>query len=207
MELLYRTGLTILERNSLGQRLETIVDAAVELLNARGGFVYLPVPNEKKLRVQVTHGIDSEVFRPGYTLNYGEGMAGRIMNSRLPMIVNNYTEWEHRSEELAGIFTAVLEVPLLIENKAIGVLGSSTTVTFAISIVKIFLLRRLAHQAAFAVMNSSLFERQQALHQAGLDIVQNRTSNIGTALLFETPVNYFGQRAQDSTSSIPNVMS
>ncbi len=173
LELLYRTGLTILERNSLGQRLETIVDAAVELLNARGGFVYLPVPNEKKLRVQVTHGIDSEVFRPGYTLNYGEGMAGRIMNSRLPMIVNNYTEWEHRSEELAGIFTAVLEVPLLIENKAIGVLG-----VFDNSDIRYFnsqdipTLRRLAHQAAFAVMNSSLFERQQALHQAGLDIVQ-----------------------------------
>ena len=69
---------------------------------------------------------DPEI-QPGIRLELGEGVAGKVAQTRQPLLVTNYQAWEGRSSKYEGIaHTSVIAVPMLYSGELIGVLNVFT---------------------------------------------------------------------------------
>ena len=142
--------------------LRRIMDRAVELLDAhRGGGIYLYDAVENVLRLAEVSGINEG--RTGTVLQMHEGMAGRVFQTAQPLIVNDYANWPGRATVLVPWpSSAVMGVPLFLEERAIGVLGvfdDSHRRTFDQADVE--LAEMFAAQAAIAIRNAELYEQAQ----------------------------------------------
>ena len=110
----------------------------------------------------------------------GEGVAGRVAESRLPIIIEDHQNWEGRSPQYDGVpLRSVLEVPMLYSGELIGVLtvdeiGDSERKFTA---EDADLLSLFASYAASAVHTARLFDQIsrragefQALYQTAADL-------------------------------------
>jgi PAS domain S-box-containing protein len=120
-ESLYETSRAISAEYDLDSMLQVIVNTARGLLNAAssGIYLFLPASNELELAVDTDPYIEL-----GSRMKVGEGAAGRVAESRMPLRVEDYSTWEGRSPQYEGIpLRAVLEVPMLYGGELIGVLS------------------------------------------------------------------------------------
>ncbi len=105
----------------LDQLLETISERAAHLLRASGSGIYLYDAARQDLSAAMATG---NVAIIGTRLRLGEGLAGRVAQSRQPMMVDNYRTWDERSPQYDHMkFGAVLETPMLYGGELIGVLA------------------------------------------------------------------------------------
>lgn len=93
---------------------------AVEVLKARGGTIYLRVPEKEELILIAVHGLSIE---PGYRLRLGEGLVSKVIQTKQPFIVGDYPSWPSRVRELEHLFTSVIAAPLVLNHEIIGVLS------------------------------------------------------------------------------------
>ncbi len=122
LQALDETALALLDHHDPEQLLEAIVGRAAALLGTPHGYIYLLDPDDDTLVVRMATGI-FETFL-GLRMALGEGLAGRIMASGLPMTIDDYDGWEGRSSTLpTGVFGSVVGVPLTSGGSVVGVLG------------------------------------------------------------------------------------
>ncbi|HEU0296383.1 MAG TPA: GAF domain-containing protein, partial [Anaerolineales bacterium] len=118
---LYDTARDLAAQHNLPALLHTIAERARTLLQAAGGGIYLYDPMQGDLEMVLALGISVPV---GARLQKGEGMAGRVAQTRQPLIVDDYHTWEGRSLQYEAMpFRAVLQVPMLYGGELIGVLA------------------------------------------------------------------------------------
>ena len=168
---LYETSrdLATIQTMDLQGLLEGISQRAIQLLRADGGGMYLYDPAQQELEVRVGTHPSTPV---GTHLKLGEGMAGRVAQTRQPLIVDDYRTWEFRSRQFPNTpLRAVLEVPMLYSGELIGVLVveqlEENSRTFNNEDVQ--LLSLFASQAASAVHNAWLItETQQRAERLAL---------------------------------------
>ena len=104
---LYETSKALSAENDLTALLQVIVNHAVSLLGISTGAIYLY--NESAQDIVSVVAVSSGI-PVGTHLNLGEGVSGRVAQTRLPMRVDDYSNWEGRSPKFEGqIFRAVLE--------------------------------------------------------------------------------------------------
>ncbi len=99
-----------------------IMKSAVELLDAnQGGGIYLYDEQQNLLLLVEGAGINEKFI--GMHLRPGEGVAGKVFQTRKSLVINQYEQWEgrhpFREEDIPGV---VLGVPLFSEDKTIGAL-------------------------------------------------------------------------------------
>jgi PAS domain S-box-containing protein len=154
---LQATTLDLAAQQDLISLLNTIVERAMALLNAPCGFIYLHDAKTNELELVVERGLN---VTPGLRLRVGEGMAGRVAQTRQPLIVDDYSTWEGRSPQYTDIpYHAIVEVPMLFGGQLIGILGvNETAATRKYNETDLRLLSLFAGQAASAVRNSQLFQ-------------------------------------------------
>ncbi len=155
---MYETTRDLAEQQDLPTLLQAIVDRATVLLAAPGGTIYLFNAVERYVEAVVTKGSEVPV---GTRLGLGEGMAGRVAETRQPLIADDSKTWEGRSAKLEGMpFTAVVQVPILYRGELTGVLSvhafGESKRKFTEEDVR--LLSLFAGQAASAVHNARLLE-------------------------------------------------
>ena len=157
---LHRTALIIGSEEEMQPRLVAIVEAATKLLNVDGGTIYLTRPGERKLVLMAGKGINPDIYSPGTTLDFGEGMSGRVIESKKPMILNDYSRFSNRLEQLESLFGAVIAVPLaLTTEEPVGVLAvfdAKGNRTFNKSDISI--LERFARHAALTIRDAQLLQ-------------------------------------------------
>jgi PAS domain S-box-containing protein len=158
---LQATVLDLSVQQDLLSLLNTIVERIMALLNAPSGFIYLYDARTNELELAVEQGFDVPI---GTRLRMGEGMAGRVAQSRQPLIVEDYTTWADRSQVFYNTpYRAVVEVPMVFSGQLIGVMGATETDesarTYTDSDARI--LSIFAGQAANAVHNARLFQGLQ----------------------------------------------
>ena len=102
---------------------KSIMKWAIELLGAHAGEIFLYDEQQNELCVVISLGY-MEQFS-GVKIKPGEGMAGRVFEKRLPLIVDDYKSWDGRSKEFDSTppATTVMHVPLIWQDKCLGVLG------------------------------------------------------------------------------------
>jgi len=117
---LYETSGILSLESDLDAMLQAIVEHARKLLGVSSGGMYLyrAETDELELTVDSTHSTPL-----GTCLKMGEGVAGRVAQTHLPLQIDDYVTWEGRSPVFEGLpLRAVLEVPMLYGGELIGVL-------------------------------------------------------------------------------------
>ncbi|MBL8063204.1 MAG: GAF domain-containing protein [Anaerolineales bacterium] len=162
-ESLYETSKALSEQTDLKSLLMSITDAAKRLLNASSSGMYL----FDTITQDLVLTMDTASYLPaGSRLQLGEGAGGYVAQTRAPLRVSDYSQWEGRSLKYEGApIRAVLEVPMLYGGELIGVLtvdevGDSTR-TFTEDDER--LLTLFASQAAGAIHSARL--RDEALQR------------------------------------------
>lgn len=167
--------------------LTSVVQQATRLLNAEGGLVYLLEPDEKTLKVVVSYNLNQDYT--GYAVKIDEGVAGQVLTSEAPVVIDNYLHFSGRSPKFQNAkFGAVLGVPLRWGGKVQGVLvlvHHPHGLRFSQN--DVWLMEFFATQAAIALEKSRLLHeaRQRAEQLTILSEVSmaiSSTLNLDTAL-------------------------
>ena len=156
------TMLDLAVQQDLLSLLEIIVERSKTLLKVPSGFIYLYDETTDELELTAEKGF---AVAPGVRLKMGEGMAGRVAQTRQPLIVDDYSTWDGRSAIYKNIpYHAVIEVPMLFAGQLIGVLGVNDSIgkecTFSNTDAQLLLL--FAGQAASVVHDARLVQGLQA---------------------------------------------
>jgi PAS domain S-box-containing protein len=129
--------------------LDTIVERAVNLLEAEGGGMYLCEPEKLEVRNVVAYKTYPVT---GTVLKYGEGAAGTVAKTGQPLIIYDYSTWPGRAHVFDNIqYRAVLSAPLIWQGQVTGVVNVLGGESHRFTQNDIKLLNRLANHAAIAL--------------------------------------------------------
>jgi PAS domain S-box-containing protein/putative nucleotidyltransferase with HDIG domain len=125
LEVLYETSNTLSTEHELNTLLRSIVENARKLLNTATSGMYLTIADSDELEL----AMDTAPYIPlGSRIKSGEGVAGRVAQTRQPVRIDDYSTWEGRSSLYEGApIRAVLEVPMLYQGQLIGILTADET--------------------------------------------------------------------------------
>ncbi len=178
---LHEVTLDISQRLEMGDLLRSVVERAVQLMDASSGALYLFDAGRGDLELVVQYNLPGEYI--GKRLQLGEGLSGRVAQTRQPLFVDDYRTYPGRSHQFADAdFRAVAGVPLLYGGEVLGVLTvlhGAEGRTFREADVT--LLQSLANQAAVAIANARLFQETRRWSEQ-LATLQELSRNLGTRL-------------------------
>ncbi|HIQ04070.1 MAG TPA: GAF domain-containing protein, partial [Anaerolineae bacterium] len=163
LEALREISLAITAQLGLDKLLQNVVEQGCRLLGVRAGDAYLVDESRGDLELVVCYGYTRDYT--GTRLAPGEGIAGKVLQSGTPLIVDDYHHWEGRSPDWeAEPLTAVLSLPLKHGEQVIGVLNfSGTAQAKRFDEHDLWLATLFANQAAIAIENARLYQRSQEL--------------------------------------------
>ncbi len=161
MEALYQVSQDLALLHDLDTLLRQIVERAIRLLDGETGGIYLYRPRRNVLEWAVAVGEELE-RRIGFTLEWGEGLAGKVWATGEPIIVEDYSTWPGRSPKWADLPATLVGVPIRWGQEFLGVLiiqaGRGQR---CFSLGDAALLSRFAAQAAIAIQNARLLAQTQ----------------------------------------------
>jgi GAF domain-containing protein len=181
--------------------LTTIIERATTLLGTLRGGIYLFDPDRGDLVSAVRVGGE---IPSGVRLQLGEGAAGRVAQTRQPLIIDDYQTWEGRSSKYEGVpFRAILQVPMLYGGELIGVLsvdefGADSTRKFTEADAR--LLSLFASTAASAIYSARLFE-QVSLRAGEFEALYQTASDLSSQTNLQSLLNTIIERASILTGA------
>jgi PAS domain S-box-containing protein len=188
---LQETVLNLTMRHSLPDLLNLIVERATRLLNANGGGLYLVDREAEAIKCVVSYNTHKNYA--GTVLKYGEGAAGRVVDSKKPLIIKNYAIWSGKvncCETDEPPFRALVSAPMIWQGDVNGVINVFREELFTQRDMDQLIL--FANHAAVAVENARLYE------SAALELEERKRAE---AALRESIVIY--RQAIESTGGVP----
>jgi len=156
LDALRQVGLEITAELDLDSLLRSIVSRAVQLLRGASGGLYLHRPERDLLEWTVAAG--PRMTPVGHVLHRGEGLSGRVWETGVPLLVDDYRCWEGRAATFEDYpFTAVVGVPVRWGDEFLGVLNVMAEPPRTFTSADAELLGLFATQAAIAIRNARLF--------------------------------------------------
>jgi PAS domain S-box-containing protein len=180
LEALYETSLEITRYHHIPELVNSILNRAVELLQAKGGGVYLL--DESGERVKLAALADLPEHSVGMIVEAGDGVIGQVIKTRAPLAVSDYRNWPQRLRQYdAYDFTAVAGVPIIWQENIWGVIAIHDDVERRnFDQQELNLLAHLGNLAAVALENAELatkdadkLRRLEQLAQANSKIMGN----------------------------------
>jgi len=152
----------------LSTLLSSVLTQAVHLLKATGGDLGIFDEFTEELLITASYGLEKDYA--GTRMRLGEGAAGKVAQSKEPLIIQNYGEWAGRSDQYNQmIWNAVLSVPLQVGSRLVGVItitDADPKRQFVAS--DLHLIQLFAPQAAIAIENARLFDQiQRQIEEVG----------------------------------------
>lgn len=174
LEALHEIGVAISSAKGLDFLLNSIVEQAVELVGASSCSVLMPDEDSGELVFRAA--VDDIV---GIVVPPGQGIAARVLRTGTPAIVND-TRSDPDYYSIVGNekqipIETILVVPLLVEDRAIGVLTAVNKKEGKFTQSDCELLLTLASHAAISIQNARLYEQIQRDSEALEAEVAKRT--------------------------------
>ena len=131
------------------------------LLNTGGGGLYLCEPELDQVRCLVSYNTPLDFT--GTVLKYGEGAAGLVAETGLPLMIDDYSTWAGHAEVYNGekYFNAVISVPIKWQDEVIGVIHALAYDDRRFNENDLNLMLSFANQAAIAIHNVRLYTLSQ----------------------------------------------
>lgn len=181
-----------LMRLSLDELLNALLERASESLKADTATLLLLDAQQSTLTARAARGLDEEVVKQIH-VPLGQGFAGRIADSGKPIFLPDTAVSDVVSDYLRERLRSVVGVPMMVDNRLLGVLhvGSKSPRDFTAS--DIWLLQQIADRAAQAIDRAQLYEALQQAHRATQ--AQARTLDAIVETLSEGVVLYGSDRS------------
>ena len=168
--------LTVLQ--DLDTLLQKIITHALHLLDTDAGGIYLYRPEYNHL--EWTIAVNADTLMLGDTLEYGEGFPGHVWATGKAQKIDNYKNWEGKTEKCPALPVAIMGVPIQHGEEFLGVLitrANEKRGTF--NEEELILLAQLATHAGIAIHNTHLYAQAQA------DIAERQRADIERERLLE----------------------
>lgn len=149
---------TIREYNQL---IDFIVEKTAVLLEAQRCSLMLLDKGGRELFIQGAKGLSGQVIKDCH-MRLGEMVAGHVAQSRIPMLVKNieYDERFKRASKPYYLSRSFMSVPLLLENKLIGVINvSDHAKDKSFNEIDLRILGATAREVAVALENMELYRQ------------------------------------------------
>lgn len=165
LEALYETAGDLSTLRDVDQVLEAIVRRSRQLLGSDVAYLMLLDEERQETYMRVGEGIQTQEFLD-IRLAFGEGIAGLVASTGMPLWTSDYSTDDHLAARIDATvrresLVAILGVPLAAGGRILGVLLASDRKPRDFTHDEVALLSSLAHHAAIALENASLFEETQ----------------------------------------------
>jgi signal transduction histidine kinase/putative methionine-R-sulfoxide reductase with GAF domain len=189
---LYDTLQHVSEKHELRALLQIILERAKTLLSAAGCAIFLFDKEQNDFEIAVEAGVGMPI---GTHLPQNQGLAGRVVETRKPVIVNDYPNWPYRSKALQQLpIRAAVCVPMIRGGELVGVLGvheiGGNARKFTDADAR--LLSLFADNAAGAVHTARLLDALQSSEERFRMAAQCATDIVYDWDLLKNRVDYFG---------------
>jgi signal transduction protein with GAF and PtsI domain len=159
---------TVASNRLIEDVLQLIVTMTAQMMNSKICSIMLLESASGELRIMATQSL-SEQYRRKPSLKLGQSISGRVVQERRSIIVPDVTkERDYMYPEMArreGL-CSLLSVPMLIRDRAVGVINSYTSVPHSFTSEEIKVLQAIANQAAIAIENTKLVEKSFEMQEA-----------------------------------------
>ncbi len=118
LRMLYDASIDIVSEYQLEVMLQKLINYLRSLLRAGYCSVWLLNEDGRQLRLVATTNDQRHVV--GVVVPSGDGLAGRVVRTRKPLLVDDYTNWSGRIGWIMPQMHRALAVPLLYSGKPIG---------------------------------------------------------------------------------------
>jgi signal transduction protein with GAF and PtsI domain len=168
IETLSQVSETVTSNRLIDDILQLIVTMTAQMMNSKICSIMLLDQPTGELRIVATQSL-SEQYRLKPSLKVGQSISGRAVQERRPMIVPDVTrERDYMYPDMArkeGL-CSLLSVPMLVRDKAVGVINSYTSVPHAFTTEEVKLMQAIANQAAIAIEHTTLLEKSFEMQEA-----------------------------------------
>jgi ligand-binding sensor domain-containing protein/signal transduction histidine kinase len=166
MEALYLADEKILRTVSINQVFQTLVDVAVDILQADRSAVFAWDEEQGCIVPRVSHGFSPRTLAV-MKFDRGEGMVGRVMESGEPSIVPEIVVEDLHPELREAILEeglhSFVHLPITVDNRVVAVFNVAYTRPDAITEDIVRLFTALVQRASLSIANMQLFEQTRDL--------------------------------------------
>ena len=168
VETLSQVSETVVSNRLIEDVLQLLVTMTAQMMNSKICSIMLMDEASGELRIEATQSL-SESYRRKPNLKIGQSISGRAVQEHRPIVVADVTKDPDymypdmaRKEGLCSLLSA----PMLVREKAVGVINSYTSVPHAFSAEEVKLLQAVANQAAIAIEHTKLLEKSFEMQEA-----------------------------------------
>jgi signal transduction protein with GAF and PtsI domain len=168
LETLSQVSETVASSRIIDDVLQLIVTMTAQMMGSKICSIMLLDAETGELRIAATQSL-SEQYRRKPNLRVGQSISGRAVQERRPIIVADVTkERDYMYPDLAvkeGL-ASLLSVPMMVRDKAVGVINSYTSVPHNFTSEEVRLMQTIANQAAIAIEHTTLMEKSFEMQEA-----------------------------------------
>ncbi len=173
-EVLYRVGTEISSLLNIDRVITSVVQTARNLFAADAAGIALADGAAGEVRWTIFVGDRADAYKE-IRLRAGQGVAGRVVVTGSPVIVEDATQEVADNPDAHPILTAeglrgALAVPLRRGERTLGALVVAYHAPHRFANEEVVLLSSLANQVAMAMENAELYGQVQSLHRVGMQI-------------------------------------
>jgi two-component system, NtrC family, sensor kinase len=170
LNVLYGVGKSVASSLDLEEVLHRVVEAAVYVVGAEEGSLMLLDEERGELYIRASKNLDSKAksMRKRVT----DSLAGKVLQTKRAIAIGSDSQWKRTHTAL--LVKSLIYVPLVLQNKPIGVLGVANRVketSFDSNDTRA--LSALARYATIAINNANIF-RENQLERNTLSAVSRR---------------------------------
>ena len=164
LAMLYETSLAITKPYEISKLHNQIIENATWLLDGSAGILYLKSDEEDVFECKVN--FNNQYDPIGAKIRPGEGAAGLVAQTSQPLIVEDYSNWEHKSPQYSKIKDkfSLLTIPVIYQSNTLGmiqILRDMDKPVFTQNDAS--LLSLFSNQVAITLENSRLLNELQEL--------------------------------------------
>lgn len=168
IETLSQVSETVASNRIIDDVLQLLVTMTAQMMGSKICSIMLLDNGTGELRIAATQSL-SEQYRRKPNLRIGQSISGRAVQERRPIIVSDVTkEREYMFPDVAlkeGL-CSLLSVPMMMREKAVGVINSYTSVPHTFTSEEVRLMQTIANQAAIAIEHTTLMEKSFEMQEA-----------------------------------------
>ena len=157
---LAKVSKSIISENYLDEILNLIVVVTAEMLNSKICSIMLLDEKNGELAIKATQSL-SEEYKKKPNIKVNNSLSGEVITTREPMSVYDVRQepkYAYRNLAVKEDLTSMLSVPMIVKDKAIGIINVYTKTPHVFFQDEIDVLQMIANQAAVAVENTKLME-------------------------------------------------
>jgi ligand-binding sensor domain-containing protein/signal transduction histidine kinase len=166
MEALYQADEKILRTVSINQVFQTLVDVAVDVLQADCSVVFAWDEEETRVIPRVSHGFSAKTLA-AMKFSRGEGIVGKVLETGEPVIVPDMVAEDLRPDLREAIIEegvhSFVHLPIKVDSRVVAVFNIGFTKPNAVNEDIIRLFTALVQRASLSIANMQLFEQTKDL--------------------------------------------